>query len=145
MEAVEYVLHVCMRAWQVRELGPGSYIDQELNDTTSNFFETGDFKFELNTEYRFNLFWYLKGAIFLDVGNVWSLGNDGRVGSGLTSFPDFFDELAVGTGFGLRLDVDYFVISSDFGYKLRNPYPNEEGKRWLFNDDGGFQLKKFRN
>ncbi|MBP1666862.1 MAG: hypothetical protein H6Q23_1722, partial [Bacteroidetes bacterium] len=61
-----------IRAWQVRTLGPGSYVPDE-----SKFLnQTADIKIEANAEYRFNLFWILEGAVFLDAGNIWSFNND---------------------------------------------------------------------
>lgn len=130
-----------MRAWRVRELGPGSYQDPNVN-TSSNFYQTGDFKLEFNAEYRFDLFWYFKGAIFLDVGNIWAFNNNSNTRPG-AGFNGFLDEIAVGSGFGIRLDVDYFVIRSDFGYPLRNPFENELGKNWLVNKWSDLSLNKF--
>ncbi|MEM6966318.1 MAG: BamA/TamA family outer membrane protein [Bacteroidota bacterium] len=131
-----------MRAWRIRELGPGSYEDNTVS-INNNFFQTGDVKLEMNLEYRFHLFYYFKGAIFLDAGNIWSLREDpvdGRAGADLSNF---FDEIAVGTGIGLRLDVDYFVIRSDFGYKLRSPFPDDLGNQWLVNSRSDLALNKF--
>lgn len=129
-----------LRGWRIRELGPGSYQDPNPPENT-NFYQTGDFKLEANLEYRFHLIWYLKGALFVDAGNIWALNDDDRPGSG---FDDFAKEIAVNTGFGLRLDVDYFVIRSDFGYQLRNPFPNEDGDYWLLRSSKDLALNKFR-
>jgi len=116
-----------MRGWRIRELGPGGYESPDNMDNI-NFFQTGDFKLELNAEWRFPLLLYLKGAVFLDAGNIWAFSDDTRQNSG---FSNFFDEIALNTGFGFRLDVEYFVIRLDFGYKLRSPFPDDNGNHWL--------------
>ncbi len=115
-----------LRGWQLRELGPGSYSDRILDPILGQpFFQTGDFKLEMNFEYRFDLFWFWEGAFFLDMGNVWTIKNDTeRIGSKLTS--RFLDEMAMSMGWGLRADFDYFILRLDFGYKLRNPFPDPE-------------------
>jgi outer membrane protein assembly factor BamA len=116
-----------IRAWQVKNLGPGSY-----NDTTTTSFpnQTGDMKLEANMEYRFKLFWKLEAALFLDVGNIWSLSpEDDREGARF-HFSDFYRELAVGTGVGTRFVFSFFIFRFDLGIPLRNPYPIE-GSNWL--------------
>ena len=40
----------------------------------------------------------------------------------LTSFKDFFNQVALGTGFGIRYDLGYFVIRGDVGVGLHIPY-----------------------
>ncbi|MCU0362190.1 MAG: outer membrane protein assembly factor [Bacteroidales bacterium] len=124
-----------IRAWQVRSLGPGSY--QPADTVFLN--QTADIKLELNTEYRFKLFWILEGALFLDVGNIWSLREDpSRPGAkfGLTSF---MKDLAVGTGTGLRFDLNFVLIRTDLGMKLRDPVATS-GSNWIFlNRDYNFR------
>lgn len=132
-----------MRAWRLRELGPGSYVDPDVDASTTNYYQTGDFKFEMNAEYRFNMFWYLKGAAFIDAGNIWLLNKDvGRPGADLGKASEFFTEMAVGAGIGFRLDVEYFILRFDLGHRLRNPYQNENGENWLSFRD--LALDKFR-
>lgn len=126
-----------VRAWRVRELGPGSYRDPSTfpgyRENQTPFYQTGDFKFIFSAEYRF-LFFKLygfdwEGALFLDGGNVWTLQEDpDRPGSELTA--QFWREIALGTGAGLRIDFDYFLLRLDLGYKIRNPYPNPQGDYW---------------
>jgi outer membrane protein assembly factor BamA len=116
-----------IRAWQVKSLGPGSYEDP---NQTSYPNQTGDVKLEANMEYRFKLFWKLELALFLDVGNIWSLSSeDDREGAGFV-FNRFYKELAVGTGVGTRVVFSFFVFRFDLGIPLRNPYPIE-GYNWL--------------
>lgn len=115
-----------IRAWQVRTLGPGSYSASE--DEYPN--QSADIKLEGNVEYRFKLFWMLDGALFLDAGNIWAIhSNDNREGA-LFDFNKFYDEIAVGTGVGLRLVTNYFILRTDLGLKLRDP-ARLSGIRWI--------------
>jgi hypothetical protein len=109
-----------IRAWQVRSLGPGSYIlPEEQAKLYPN--QLGDVKLEVNMEYRFDLFWLLKGALFLDAGNIWAIReSDDRPGA-LLKASTFYKEIAVGTGFGIRADLSYFIGRLDLGIKLRDP------------------------
>lgn len=108
-----------MRAWRPMELGPGDY---EFNDPASFiFFQRGDLLMEFNLEYRFDLFWLLEGALFFDGGNIWTLETDStRLGSKISG--DFYKQIALGYGWGMRFDLSYFLIRFDFGYKLRSPF-----------------------
>lgn len=133
-----------LRAWRIREVGPGGYADPIIfiPGNTSVYYQTGDFKLELNAEYRFDLFKFyaqVEGAFFLDIGNVWTLEEDqARIGSRLawkrnfdednTIIQDnFLNQLAIGTGFGIRVDFSYFLLRLDMGYPLRNFFPEAEG------------------
>ena len=127
-----------IRGWQLRELGPGSFQEQRLDNTA--FFQSGDIKLEFNLEYRFDLFWYFEGAVFLDGGNVWTLDDDpSRPGAQFSS--GFLDQVALSSGWGLRLDFDYFIFRFDFGYKLRNPFPNPETGSHFVLTDGDFNTR----
>jgi len=130
-----------VRAWRVRELGPGSYRDPVIfpsyQENAIPFYQTGDFKFIFSAEYRF-LFFQLFGfdwesTVFLDGGNVWTLREDpDRPGSQLT--PQSWREIALGTGTGLNIDFEYFILRLDLGYKLRNPFPNPNGTYWAIQE-----------
>lgn len=113
-----------IRAFTVRSIGPGSY--QPKSDKYSFIDQSGDFKLEMNMEWRFRLVKALQGAIFFDAGNIWLLNKDAnRPGASLqelTSFKDFFNQVALGTGFGIRYDLGYFVIRGDVGVGLHIPY-----------------------
>lgn len=132
-----------MRAWAPRGLGPGGYLDSLSLEqgTRSNLllYQTGDLMLELNLEYRYKLFWQLKGAFFLDIGNIWSLdADDERCGSyfrfGRDSYPcggttffhqPFYRQIAIGGGTGIRVDLSYFIFRLDVSVPLRNNYPRE--------------------
>lgn len=122
-----------IRAWEAFSLGPGS-----TQDTIGNNYATGDVKLEFNIEYRFTFFNSLKSAIFFDAGNIWSIKDDQNSGSAF-KVNNFIGELALGFGFGLRYDFDFFIIRLDMARPLRDPsYP--KGDRWIENTLN----KKFR-
>ncbi len=131
-----------LRAWRIRELGPGGYEDTSTPLGNVQFYQTGDVKLEVSAEYRFDIAWAFKGALFLDAGNVWTIREDADRPGAVFSFGRFLDQIAVGTGAGLRMDFTYFVIRLDFGYKLRNPYPDEMGRQWLFHHFKDFSLRQ---
>jgi outer membrane protein assembly factor BamA len=114
-----------IRAWQVRTLGPGTYAGGN-NDPN----QSADIMMEGNLEYRFKLFWILEGALFIDAGNIWSINNSDNPEEAVFKFDRFYDEFAVGTGAGLRLVTNYFIIRTDLGLKLRDP-ALMKGERWI--------------
>jgi outer membrane protein assembly factor BamA len=114
------------RAWQVRSLGPGSYVSGE--DEYPN--KSSDIKIEANIEYRFNIIWNLEGALFVDAGNIWAINNSDNREGVVFSFNRFYKEFAIGTGVGLRLVTNYFIIRADIGMKLRDP-SRPDGSRWI--------------
>jgi outer membrane protein assembly factor BamA len=125
-----------IRAWQVRTLGPGSYVP----DYTKFLNQTADIKLEANLEYRFKLFWILNGALFVDAGNIWSYNNDpSRPGAQFT-LNNLVNDVAVGTGAGLRFDLSFVLLRADMGIKLRDPWLNE-GSKWIIMN----RLYNFRN
>ena len=102
------------RGWRAYSLGPGS------SGSVLEFNEA-NFKLAANVEYRFTIANALKGALFLDAGNIWHLlDEENRTEAMLDRFSDISD-IALATGFGLRFDMNYFVIRGDFGMKLYNP------------------------
>ena len=112
-----------IRAFTVRSIGPGSY--RAPKDQVNGYFDqTGTFKFEINTEYRFPIISMLHGAVFLDAGNVWLLKNDPARPGGRIKASSFLRDLAVGTGVGLRVDIGMIVIRGDLGYGIHAPYRN---------------------
>jgi hypothetical protein len=122
-----------IRAWPLRALGPGSFRpDSSFLSKGLPFYQTGDFKFEVNFEYRFHIAWIIEGGLYLDVGNVWNI-NDENPDYNLRW--DSFKQLAMGTGFGLRLKFPFEVTARiDLGYPLHYPY-TIRGAKWIFNQD----------
>lgn len=129
-----------IRAWSMRELGPGSF-----NKDTSNlnYEQSGEIKIEGSLEYRFNIYSLLKGAFFLDAGNIWNLKKDPQRPGGEFDVNKFISELALGSGFGLRFDFTYFIFRVDFGVPLHDPSlgindrwltHNLTNGRWLLNN-----------
>lgn len=117
-----------MRAWHARMLGPGSYYSERYPNSV------GDFKLEFNWEYRFKLFWLLEGALFVDAGNVWKISNTEKIpGSLLKS--DFYKDIAIDCGPGIRLDVNFFLVRVDWGIRLRDP-SKAPGQRFVLFDNG---------
>jgi len=111
------------RAWKAYKLGPGS-------SDNYNEFNEANFKLAFNLEYRTSLFGKFKGALFVDVGNIWNVFDD--VEDSAMKFDGLQDlnELAIGTGFGVRYDFNFFVIRLDVGFKTYNP-SYKIGSRWL--------------
>jgi len=121
-----------IRAWQVKDLGPGSYVDPDESEYPN---QTGDVKLEVNMEYRFKLFWKLEAAVFLDAGNIWSLSSeDDREGAGF-EFNRFYREIAVGTGVGARAIFSFLIFRFDLGIPLRSPYAIEDSN-WMPGNSG---------
>lgn len=110
-----------IRAFTVRSIGPGSY-RAPVSQRDGYFDQTGTFKVELNTEYRFPIVSILHGALFLDAGNIWLLKNDPLRPGGKLEGRTFFKDLALGTGAGLRVDIGMLVLRLDMGYGLHAPY-----------------------
>lgn len=115
-----------IRAWQVRSLGPGSY-KAPLNVYPN---QSSDIKLEANLEYRFKLFWLMEGAFFLDAGNIWAINSkDNREGA-VFKVDEFYKQIAVGSGLGLRFDFTFFLFRLDLGLKMRDP-SLPAGKRFI--------------
>lgn len=128
-----------MRAWQARSLGPGS---SAIDTTFSIPNQTGDFKLEMNLEYRFKMFWNLEGAIFADVGNIWSLRSEPGREDAQFRLKDFYKSIAVNWGVGARLNLDFVVLRLDLGIVARDPYLKEwiSPGRWFERDTYSFQF-----
>ena len=118
-----------IRAWQVRSLGPGSYSNDEAIYPNN----TADLKLEGNLEYRFKLIWKFEGAMFLDAGNIWAVSSrDNRPGAQF-EMKRFYKEVALGTGVGARVDLNFILFRLDLGLKLRDP-SLAGGKRWIIGE-----------
>ena len=114
-----------IRAWQTYELGPGSR-------NSGLEFNVGSFKFLTSAEYRFDIVGRLKGALFLDAGNIWDISGSSFVEDD-AKFSNFssFKNIAVGSGIGARLDFNFLIIRFDVGFKTYEPYL--DGNKWFKN------------
>lgn len=120
-----------IRAFTIRSIGPGRYFQNSADNQYAYIDRTGDIKFEANLEYRFPILGDLHGATFLDCGNIWLLRQgEGRPG-GQLKWGSFLNDLALGTGFGLRYDLSFIVIRFDVGIGLHLPY--DTGKKGYYN------------
>ncbi len=117
-----------VRAFRIRSLGPGSFSPEEGATVNPFFDRTGNIRLEANIEYRFPIYSFLKGAVFADAGNIWNTKeNESLPGGKFES--DFMDEMGVGAGVGLRIDIQSFVIRFDLAAPMRTP-SLPEGERW---------------
>lgn len=117
-----------VRGWSVRELGPGSFRGSDGRIDFIN--QTGDLKLDLNLEYRSFLFWKFNGAVFVDAGNIWTLRNYREQPGGQFRFSEFYKQIAVAYGLGLRLNFSYFILRFDAGMKAINPAYNDSHEHY---------------
>ena len=108
-----------VRGWNVRGLGPGKFKGKDGRIDFIN--QTGDMKLDFNLEYRTHMFWKLDGAVFVDAGNIWTLKEYADQPGGKFTFNEFYKQIAVAYGVGLRLNFDYFILRMDMGMKAINP------------------------
>ena len=123
------------RAWQPYSLGPGS--SGAVND-----FNEANMKIALSGEFRFKILGALKGALFADAGNIWNVMDN--ITDEKSTFKNLRDlkEIALGSGFGLRYDLSFFVIRFDLGFKTYNP-ANEINRRWFHEYNFGHSVLNF--
>lgn len=144
-----------MRAWALRNIGPG-----RIKVDPAAPFQLGDIRLELNAEFRFKFNSWIAGAIFLDAGNVWLWKPSSTLNTNITPplaepatgviSKDFYKELALGTGLGLRLDFSFFIIRFDYGIQLYNPSgyelkDNGKIKYWNFPLDFSWSWNPIKN
>ncbi len=118
-----------IRAFSLRSIGPGSY--NPAYSGYSYIDQMGDLKLEASLEYRFPLVGSLNGAVFMDAGNVWLMRNNEDHPGGAFRLRNLGRELALGTGLGLRYDMDFIVVRFDVGVGLHAPY--DTGKSGYYN------------
>ena len=123
------------RAWQPYALGPGS--TNAVND-----FNEANMKIALSAEFRFKVFGDVKGAIFADAGNIWNVLDNVIDEKAKFSGVNDLAEIALGSGFGLRYDLSFFVIRLDLGFKTYNP-AHPEGDRWFKEYNFGHSVLNF--
>jgi outer membrane protein assembly factor BamA len=132
-----------IRAFRARTVGPGNFSDIEVSNL--NLDQTGEMKLEGNIEYRFDITDHflgskLKGASFIDIGNVWTLSSSNADPTGKFEWDTFHKQLAVGTGAGLRLDYSFLLFRFDLGLKLRDPRFNGSDQ-WVIQNISDEQWK----
>jgi outer membrane protein assembly factor BamA len=123
------------RAWQPYSLGPGS-------TNAANDFNEANMKIAMSAELRFKIFGAVKGAIFADAGNIWNVLDNVIDEKAKFSGVNDLAEIALGTGFGLRYDLSFFVIRLDMGFKTYNP-AHEKGDRWFKEYNFGHSVLNF--
>ncbi len=130
-----------VRGWRVRTLGPGSYYSADTGRTSSYLIDrTGDLRLELSTELRFDLFRLFSGGVkfagaaFADAGNVWLARENPSYPGGEFRFSKLYQDMAVSTGVGLRLNFgDFIILRVDGAVPVKKPYLQRNGG-WVFND-----------
>ena len=120
-----------LRAFRPRSIGPGTY------STTNQIDKSGDIKLELNAEFRFNIYKkFFEGALFTDAGNIWTVRQDGRVGADF-DMTSFYKELAIGSGVGVRLNLNIFIFRLDAAFPLHDP-AKSVNDRWVIEKASDF-------
>ncbi|HET9487819.1 MAG TPA: BamA/TamA family outer membrane protein [Chryseosolibacter sp.] len=134
-----------IRAFPARSVGPGTFSvtqepvpagptgEEQSRNVRIFIDQRGDIKLEGNAELRFDIAGFLKGAVFVDAGNIWLIREDDERPGGKFNKDQFLNELAVGTGAGLRFDFNFFLLRLDLAFPLRKPFlpPSE---RWVFDE-----------
>jgi outer membrane protein assembly factor BamA len=124
-----------MRGWEYRKLGPGEYSGK------SDYERIGDIQMEANAEYRFRIYKFFKGALFADVGNIWTFNNDTiTFKGGQFTFDTFYKQLAVDAGLGFRFDFQFFIFRIDAAIPLRDPALTGDKWRWQWLKFSDFRL-----
>ena len=110
-----------LRGFRSRTLGPGTY--RSSNADSTNFYpdQSGDIKFEINTELRQKISGILEGAMFAEAGNIW-LKNKNPLKPGAEFTKNFLNQLAVDAGIGLRFDLQILILRIDAAVPLRKPW-----------------------
>jgi len=127
-----------VRGFLARTLGPGTF-----HETKNTYIDqSGDVRLEGNLEYRFDMTRIIKGAVFLDVGNIWLVNADESRPGSRFDFNTFYRQLAVGSGVGVRLDFTFFVLRADMGFPLRTPYLLDD-RNWQFSTGNIFSKSMF--
>ncbi len=116
------------RAWRARTLGPGSY--SQPDSVSSRYDKIGNIQIESNIEYRFHIFKSFYGAWFADAGNIWLSYKDPYKPNGQFKIDEFYKEIALGSGFGLRYDFSFFILRLDAAIRVHDPH-YAAGKRWV--------------
>ncbi|MVM35860.1 BamA/TamA family outer membrane protein [Spirosoma sp. HMF4905] len=119
-----------IRAFRPRAIGPGLFTRDTLKNVPIFQDGGGDVKLEANTELRIKFNKYLEGAIFADAGNVWSYSDVDTFGPEAKFPKRFYEQIAIGTGVGVRIDLSFFLVRLDIATPLRKPYQTD-GSEWV--------------
>ena len=117
-----------VRAWRARTLGPGGY---DPTNSETRFDKIGDILLEGNFEYRFHIIKSFNGAFFVDAGNIWRLQKDETKPNGEFLVSNFVDQIAIGSGLGIRWDLSFFVLRLDMAAPIKDP-KYDIGDRWTY-------------
>ena len=131
-----------LRGWQARTVGPGL---SQMDDSFIIPNQTGDMKLEANIEYRFDMFWKVAGAVFVDAGNIWTLreSGDGNSNESMFRWDTFGESIAANWGLGLRFDFGFLLVRFDMGMKIHDPARVEKWVSpdlWLKRDGFAFHF-----
>lgn len=121
-----------MRGWKFRSLGPGTYSSQSIR-----YDRTGDIMMQGSIEYRFPIYNFIHGGLFMDAGNIWLRKENPDFAGGEFRIKSLFNQLALDSGFGLRFDFSFFIFRLDWGLRTKNPSLENQ---WFNSED--FRLKK---
>ncbi|RYF68690.1 MAG: hypothetical protein EOO39_18955, partial [Cytophagaceae bacterium] len=120
-----------IRAFRPRAIGPGLFTRDTIRNVPIFQDGGGDIKLEANTELRLKFTKYLEGAVFVDAGNVWTYYDLATFDGNVEQFSsNFYKQIAIGTGVGIRVDLSYFLIRLDIATPLRKPYKTD-GSEWV--------------
>ncbi len=138
-----------MRGWSIRKLGIGSNIFYDTVAAGTFNDKYADVKLEGNVEYRFDLFqfygFWMRGALFTDAGNIWFKNDlDGTLKNAGLKLKNLGRDMAVASGFGARVDFNYFLLRFDLGFPIKDPRygplntGNANIKRYYSTSNGGW-------
>lgn len=122
-----------IRGFQAYSLGPGSFAPPDSLKGIFFLQQGGEIKLEANAEYRFPIIGILKGALFVDAGNVWLNKSTAEIPNSAFSMKTFLPQVAVGIGTGIRIDLSFFVLRLDLGIPARKPWLPEK-QRWVLDN-----------
>ena len=144
-----------MRGWQIRKLGIGHNITYDTINGGTFSDKYADIQIETNLEYRFNLFrvfgFWFRGAVFTDIGNIWFRNDlNGTFPGAELKLSTLYQDIAIATGFGVRMDFSYFVLRFDLGYPIKDPRfgpqnINNPGKVFYSPNQNGWFVKDHWN
>jgi outer membrane protein assembly factor BamA len=120
-----------VRGWTARSLGPGGYRGTGTLIDFNN--QSGDIRLNLNAEYRAKVWSFIELAAFVDAGNIWTFYDYETQANGQFRWSEFYKQIALAYGVGVRLDFSFFVFRVDFGVKLYDPsrlYGALAGTQW---------------